>query len=425
MSRQPDPLTHGTKNRNMFSVQAKQFRPNFPGQSGYSIVELMVALTIGIIILAAVATIFAGSRSTYQTDEGLARLQENARFALDFMNREIRLAGYFGCTRDTMREATNVYNNLNPDATGRRGGFAYDTRYPVAGFEYTGTAPADTYNIPAADPDPQGIAVSDWAPTLEASLQNRVLPGTDVIVIRRASDVSGFRLADPFWTPTVLHFEPGSAVSAGDILMVADCIKTSIFQATAIDTSGATVAVTHGAMPPAPLTGPGNALTTWPISQKYLEGGQIIRAITTVFYIGRGTSGSPALFMTMSDPSQASGLRHLELAEGVENMQVLYGVDTDGATAPLDYPNRYMTATDVEGITTISAITGSPETGWGRLMSVRIALLVRTSNVSGQADQSRDTGTYDLFGTTIDPVDDNRRRRVFTTTIQLRNRIAG
>ena len=41
---------------------------------GFSLVEVMVALTIGLVILVGLATIFAGSRSTYQTDEGLVHL---------------------------------------------------------------------------------------------------------------------------------------------------------------------------------------------------------------------------------------------------------------------------------------------------------------------------------------------------------------
>jgi type IV pilus assembly protein PilW len=395
---------------------------------------MMVAVTIGLIILVGVATIFSSSRSTYQTDEGMSRLQENARLAVDYMNREIRLAGYFGCLRDTTREAVNVFNNLASLGGVAEGGFANDLHFPVQGFEYNATAPAATYNITAHNPDPVGVAANNWTPNLNAALQNRVLPGTDVVVIRRASDAPGLRLASPYSSATQLILEPGATVTAGDVMMVSDCSKASIFQATAVGTgAGSTVTVTHGAPGPSPAI-PGNACATWlsagtagcpPDAQRYGEDAQLVRATTTAFYVGRGSSGSPALFMTINDPSQNGGLRHLELAEGVEHMQILYGVDTDAATNPIDFANQYMTATAVSAATTINATTNFPQSGWARVMSVRINLLVRTSNVVGTADQIADSSTYNLGGTIINPLDDNRRRRVFTTTITIRNRIPG
>ena len=66
-------------------------------ERGFSLVELMVAMLIGLIILAAVVQIFVGSNATYRLDEGLARVQEGARFSMDFLAKDIRMAGYMGC----------------------------------------------------------------------------------------------------------------------------------------------------------------------------------------------------------------------------------------------------------------------------------------------------------------------------------------
>jgi hypothetical protein len=52
------------------------------------------------------------------------------------------------------------------------------------------------------------------------------------------------------------------------------------------------------------------------------------------------------------------------------------------------------------------------------VVSVRIGLLLRTPHESGG---DFDTNTYDVAGATVDPTDDRRQRRVFTTIIQLRN----
>lgn len=67
-----------------------------PGQRGLSLIELMVALAIGLFLVAGAITIFANSRTTYRALEATARLQESARFALDVVRTDVRMAGYFG-----------------------------------------------------------------------------------------------------------------------------------------------------------------------------------------------------------------------------------------------------------------------------------------------------------------------------------------
>lgn len=66
------------------------------GQCGLSLIELMVALAIGLFLVAGAITIFANSRTTYRALEATARLQESARFALDVVRTDVRMAGYFG-----------------------------------------------------------------------------------------------------------------------------------------------------------------------------------------------------------------------------------------------------------------------------------------------------------------------------------------
>ena len=58
-------------------------------QRGFSMVELMIAITISLLLLAGVIQIFSASRQTYTLQDGMSRLQENARYAL-----ERHLAGY-------------------------------------------------------------------------------------------------------------------------------------------------------------------------------------------------------------------------------------------------------------------------------------------------------------------------------------------
>jgi type IV pilus assembly protein PilW len=67
-----------------------------PGSSGFSLIELMVALTIGLLIIAGMLSAFASSSSTGVTNARFAQLQTNGRYAIDFMRRELRHAGFFG-----------------------------------------------------------------------------------------------------------------------------------------------------------------------------------------------------------------------------------------------------------------------------------------------------------------------------------------
>lgn len=405
--------SRGTRGRSHEFVQATRAQ-------GFSLVELMIALTIGLVIIVAVGRIFVVSRTSYQTDTGLARVQENARFAMNYLQREIRMAGYLGC----MRSGGTIYNNLNGATT-----YAYNLGVGIMGHEFTGTGLGQTYAISAATGLTPSTNLTDWTPQLEASananntFNNRVLPGNDVIVVRRIGDE-----VIPIIPNAAGNYMSGGSVFTADtpaitalvneVLIVADCEKGSVFQLTSANSGGGADSdkrtLVHGA-----AGTPGNDCVTWGLggscpagSQSYGAGSQIARAMTTVFYIGRSASNNnPALFRAVL---RGGVLQHEELVEGVENMQILYGVDTN---VPMDMvANRYVPA---------SAIA---TTAWNTVVSVRIGLLLRTPDTS---DATNDTATYLLTagdsaaGTTVDPVDDRRRRRVFTTTIHLRNRLPG
>jgi type IV pilus assembly protein PilW len=66
-------------------------------QSGISLIETMIALLIGLFLLSGVLQLFSSAQQTYRMQSNLARLQENSRFALDFLTHDIRMAGYWGC----------------------------------------------------------------------------------------------------------------------------------------------------------------------------------------------------------------------------------------------------------------------------------------------------------------------------------------
>lgn len=134
-------------------------------QRGMTLIELMIALLIGAILLIGAVSVYSSSRATYRLNESLARLQENARFALNQMEPDLRLASYWGLTN----RATNIERRRGqPDQLGTIGSdcserWYIDVNRPVEG--------ANGSNAPYAG----CIAGGNYQ------------PGSDILVIRHAS----------------------------------------------------------------------------------------------------------------------------------------------------------------------------------------------------------------------------------------------
>lgn len=111
-----------------------------PNDGGYTLIELMVAITIGMIVMASVATTFTTQTRAYSAQEQINQMEQNARGALDIMSREIKMAGYrpnggtvTGVVSYTGTSLT-IQADLNADGTISTGGndneqiaYAYDS----------------------------------------------------------------------------------------------------------------------------------------------------------------------------------------------------------------------------------------------------------------------------------------------------------
>jgi type IV pilus assembly protein PilW len=93
----------------------------FRFQRGLSLVELMIAITLSIFIVAAMISLFINSKENYRLNENMSRLQENARFAVSFLSRDIRMADYRACiagpNSDRNANAVTGQNNTGLDGT--------------------------------------------------------------------------------------------------------------------------------------------------------------------------------------------------------------------------------------------------------------------------------------------------------------------
>ena len=101
--------------------------------AGFSLIELMISLVLGSIVTIGVIQMFSANSDTYNLLQGQSRMQESARFAFDFIGRDIRGAGYSGCFSTT----TGVYTTLSsPDYIP----YEFDLRYGIQGYDATGTS---------------------------------------------------------------------------------------------------------------------------------------------------------------------------------------------------------------------------------------------------------------------------------------------
>ncbi|MDH3671665.1 MAG: PilW family protein [Gammaproteobacteria bacterium] len=375
--------------------------------AGFTLVELMVAITIGIIILGALSQVFVTSRSTYTTEEGLARVQENGRFAMNFITEDIRMAGYIGC----QDQAGGLVNQLNDPS-----GDYWPLRPPntpspvVTGFNYTGGGSSN---------------LADWTPALPGAYfaVGEVEPFTDVIMIRRGSDESLRVVASPGGTwmnlrADDLYIPMPNDLRQWDIVMVADCEAADLFQITNATTDIRTTGrIQHTNAVPPPGNGPGNVGPA--LSQSYGSNAEIFSLVTHAYFIGTGDSTGtnvgntvPALFRKQIG---VGGVAAAEMVDNVESLQVFFGIDSGplpGAgvcpPCPDGVADQYLEA----------HIVDLNPANWITVASVRVGLLVRTPDEHGV---DVDNNTYNVAGAVLPAYGDRRQRRVFTSTINVRN----
>ena len=336
----------------------------FTRQLGISMVEVLVALVISLFLLGGIVQVYLANKASYSFTDSISRIQENGRFAMDLMAQDLRMAGFFGCAIFDPDDTESIVNNLDPNGAG------YD---------------ADLYDFILA-----GVI---------SGTEGDGLNGSDSVTLR-GSKPNQVNVHPPYnvSTSAMLHVTANETVQPGDIVMVSNCRGADIFQVTNTTTSTAASqnAVVHNTGTGAPgnynpdSCQGGNAHC---LSQTYGSDAAMFELQTVTYSIAVGASGEPALWRSENGVD-------VELLEGIEQMQVLYGLDDDDD----DFANQYVTIDNV------------PDTF--DVMAVRLMLLVRSDkDFVAEANQN-----YRFNGANF-TAPDRRLRQVFTTTIALRNRI--
>lgn len=342
-------------------------RAAFHHQAGLSIIELMIALLLGLLLMGGVLQLFLSSRQTYQTNIALSQVQESGRFALEFLAFDLRNAGYRGECLSQLNDLTP--STLTKDSSGRE-----DERY-VLGSGVVGWSNA-------ADPD----TLPTW---LKATYEART-PNTDVVLLKHAAN------------PVVKSLPTGTVASAtslttgttdngarkGSLIIVSDPVSCDFFVNQS--TSGTSVSLPTGKS----------------FSRLYNDSAQVLSYQSALYYLrDDSASGTPSLWRTSyaaTDTSAASATAE-ELTGGIQDLQIQYALgDANGQIT-----GNYLEANDPK-------LSGN----WQGVVSVRVNLLAvsRQTNVVSPNQTIRFMGSNRVIA-------NGRLAQTFTLTVGIRNHL--
>lgn len=330
--------------------------------SGFSLIELLIAMSIGLVVLAILGTVFSRTSSGRSDLERVTRLVENSRFAADVIGDDVRHAGFYGI----FGPSSDVL--FNEDVSPCRWDAA---DVATLGWQPTASPPRYPAGIQGWNDPAAGLAALDC-------LDNRV-EGTDVLAIRR---VSSFTV-----TPAQVDASPSNIYVQGS-----QCVSDPAAVKVSYDDAAFTLKT----------SGCGANLA------------EIRRYFVRVYYL------ASCNVCTGVDADTIPTLKRYELidnvpnivslAEGVQDLQFEYAIDaldSSGAANPDGAAEQFVTST----------------ADWSNVIGVRAHALMRSSEPGLTADET--PTLFDLGpGHASVACPDRYRCRLLTTTFRLNN-VAG
>ena len=347
--------------------------------AGMTLVELMVGMAVGLFVATVAIATFVSTRTLNVVNASTTRMSENARLAMDTLHTDLRNSGFAGCWPLALRkEPWPEVLKVSPDD-----GFIADGRVGVLGYK--------------------GDASGNFSPSPSAALLQRVaaanagrmpVPESDFISVRvpadtLALDVIEQPLATGETAPKLNSTNLG-ALAAGDIALIADCKSATLFRVSGIDT--ATGLLSHD-----PGTGP-LSNQTLDLGSAYGKGATVYRMHTRHYYVAESkVRAKTRSLWRLSVPPNPGEEEFVEVANGIDQMLVSYGVNTDKDQDV----TRYVDASKV--------------TAWERVVSARIQLLPTTPDTN----VARVNQTYRFDGKDV-VAKDLRLRNPLTEIVTLR-----
>ena len=295
---------------------------------GISMVELMIAMVLGLIVLAGLATLFANSSAARTEMERSSRQIENGRFAMEILADDLRMAGFYG--------ELNV-RSLTPTAVLQ---------------------------------DPCSVVVADWAKAISIGIQGYndavgapscvgadVKVGTDILVIRRAATCeAGVAGCD-------------AALDGLPYVQISKCSPENV----GLPPTGTPYKIgIRGGTIVGQQSGAIVALPNFDLHVRNCTGtAGIRRYFVRIYYISNDNGNGVAIPTLKRLDFNGSGFAVTPLVEGIEELNIEYGIDIDGDGNPDDYN------TDPTTFTKAGCALCAPYFNWANVVTARVSLLSR------------------------------------------------
>jgi type IV pilus assembly protein PilW len=378
--------------------------------AGFTLVEAMIGLALSSTIMLGISQLFAANSQTYSMLTGQSDMQQSARFALSSIATSVQSAGYGGCF-STNVELYKTFDNDLP--------YEYNIEAPMLAFEGKSTFwNPDIESILPRTIEDSGGALEDTNVYKNQSVgantgidTNAILRGTDIITLNYVSQ-QGHQLTDdmPESTEDIDLVTTDFSFGVDHLVHISDCEKQSVFRATGL-VGGL---IQHG-LADDDGGGPANDYTNnftrlAAFNSFGNEDTSVAAIVSDTYYVAEGTSINRSGQKTMSLWRKSSIQPPTELVNGIEDLQIKYGIDTNVSGSYDNIPNKYVNADQV--------------TSFLNVISIRISVVANSiDDVDANAVPTypcgtSPTGQYCKPGLTYDGM----LRRKFTETIALRNR---
>lgn len=296
-------------------------------QCGISLVEVMVALALGLIVSVGALSLMLGNRQSYRTTEALARVQEATRITFDLMSRDLRAAGINACSG-----GVRVMNLLADPAAPTRWWTSWNGG--LRGFDNTGAAGAVDFGSETE----RRVANTDMIELMHAS--TNAFP----VKVHNASAAEATLAGLTVPARSIALEKPGGqghSFVAGDLLVVCDYEDTTLFQVTGVNADANSVS--HASRTDVAVT-PGNcantmgfrSLCTSTVTRSFQPGSQVMRFEPVAWFVGNngrtGSESSPTSLYrirVVNDGAGNAAPMVEEVVEGVRNMQLRYMYDRE------------------------------------------------------------------------------------------------
>ena len=344
-------------------------RRSLKAASGFTLIELMVAMLLGLIVVGGVISVFLMNQQVYRTNAALDDVQDGMRMSFEMLAQNIRQAGLVGCSNN------GQVANLLPEGP-------YGPKYdPVTDWWANWNNALVGYG--------EGTATN---PVFADGAVSNEVPGNDSLMILSAGDI-GLSVNATNTSPKTFTLNGSSSdLAVNKVMIVCDPWLATIFRISSYS-AGANPVIGYGS--PAnfsPNLSLGYRLPVGVSDYTYVANSPIAPLAAGVWYIGYNPAGTESLYLaTVNTSTDPATITDQEMVRGVSVMHITYNMRNQ---------TNFVMAEDV--------------TKWPSVVAVRVNLTVQQNNTAN-AGVATNAGTT---GAAAAPIE-----RSYTITAAVRNRV--